>query len=276
MNTRRFFLYGLVLTFLNFFFETQCLANAAEDRISEVKRIAAVISQHSFKKVFVPDFLDPVAGRTDKGCYFASFFSTHFAKLAASFEVVNRIDAQRRFMEVGSNPSTGQKVDSARNLGLEMKADVLLTGKFEQQGTSINLELSLMDLTVDEEIYHSTYREQSTDAFEVLFPASSDPKTQAYYFASLDGVKDPRCISCPNPDFTSDARQKKIEGKVLISTVISSAGTPDSARVVSKLYPSLDQSALKAVKKWRLTPATDRSGNTVAVRLPVEVAFRFY
>jgi hypothetical protein len=117
-----------------------------EDRQAVAQRIATEINSRQFKTIYVADFLDPVSGRIDKGCFFSSVFSTELTELKQGFKVINRIDAQRRLMEL-SSASAGQKVYSAKNLGLVMKADVLLTGKFEQQGASISLELSLVDLS---------------------------------------------------------------------------------------------------------------------------------
>ncbi|HYU23122.1 MAG TPA: hypothetical protein VEM60_08260, partial [Candidatus Dormibacteraeota bacterium] len=76
-------------------------AGAKEQRKAVAARVASEIARHNLHKIYVADFLERLnslisdAARTDKGCYFASVFSTNLSAEKSSFDVLNRIDAQR-------------------------------------------------------------------------------------------------------------------------------------------------------------------------------------
>src|SRR5205814_1507187 len=75
------------------------------------------------------------------------------------------------------------------------------------------------------------------------------------------------------PEYTADAREKKIEGSVLLGVTIDHDGLPQNPQVKKSLYPSLDQSAIDAVRKWRFEPAI-KNGQPVSMYITVEIYFR--
>ena len=110
-------------------------------------------------------------------------------------------------------------------------------------------------------------------------PLPSEGKT-AWFDTSLylphgNGVKLGRPLSVPDPEYAESARQKNIQGCVLLAVAISANGTVDWIKVVQPLEPGLDQKAIEAVQLWKFTPAT-KDGEPVAVQIPVSVGFRLY
>jgi TonB family protein len=95
------------------------------------------------------------------------------------------------------------------------------------------------------------------------------------YLQRANGVKLGRPLSAPDPGYSETARQKKIQGCVLLAVAINAGGTVDLVKVVQVLEPGLDQKAVEAVQKWKFTPAT-KDGNAVAVQIPISVGFRLY
>jgi len=83
----------------------------------------------------------------------------------------------------------------------------------------------------------------------------------------------PRMIEHPNPEYSKEAREKKIQGTVVLSLVVGADGLPRDIRVVQYLGYGLDGEAVKAVEKWTFEPAT-MHGKPVAVRINVQVEFR--
>jgi TonB family protein len=81
-----------------------------------------------------------------------------------------------------------------------------------------------------------------------------------------------RLIYHVEPEYPADAREKKIEGKVLLGFTVDHDGLPQSIRVIRSLYPSLDQAAIEAVRQWRFEPAM-KNGEPVSMWLNVEVYF---
>jgi TonB family protein len=66
----------------------------------------------------------------------------------------------------------------------------------------------------------------------------------------------PRLRREVRPRYTGDALSRRIEGKVELVGVITTAGRLDSVRVVRSLQPDLDAEAIAAVRQWRFDPAS--------------------
>jgi periplasmic protein TonB len=89
------------------------------------------------------------------------------------------------------------------------------------------------------------------------------------------GISAPRPIDTPDPVYTEEARQAKIQGTCVLWLVVDAEGHPRDIRVVRGLGYGLDAKAIESVKQWRFEPAT-KSGVPVNVQVSVEVAFRLY
>ncbi|MGC2637016.1 MAG: energy transducer TonB [Acidobacteriaceae bacterium] len=90
------------------------------------------------------------------------------------------------------------------------------------------------------------------------------------------GVTPPHAIYVGNPEYSNEARRKKIQGVVLLSTLVNEQGEPTDIRVERTLGYGLDENAVRAVSQYRFEPARDRDGKPVAVRVAVEVNYRLY
>ena len=216
------------------------------------------------------------AARTDKGCYFASVFSTNLSAEKSSFDVLNRIDAQRLLTKAAIRPPDLLKSETSGKVAAVIGVDALLMGTFRQIGSAIALELSLREATTGKELYHTQYQEQSSDEFEALFPAATDSAATIFYFADLDGIGSPECLVCSNPSYTRVAGDKKTQGAVLLSAVFKVNGQLDQARVARSFEPSLDQTAMEVISNWKVEPARDAAGNSVPVRQKVAVDFSLF
>lgn len=83
----------------------------------------------------------------------------------------------------------------------------------------------------------------------------------------------PKCLYCPNPEYSSEARQKKIEGVVVLMVVITREGKATNIQVTKSPGLGLSEKAIEGVRKWRFKPAMYK-GRPVPVQVPVEVTFR--
>jgi TonB family protein len=61
-------------------------------------------------------------------------------------------------------------------------------------------------------------------------------------------------ISDPQPEYPAAAKQKHIQGAVVLTLTLDEGGVPKDIRVVSSPDDSLTQSAVAAVKQWRYKP----------------------
>jgi TonB family protein len=90
-----------------------------------------------------------------------------------------------------------------------------------------------------------------------------------------DGVGYPKCASCPNPEYSDDARAQKLQGRVLLLVTITPEGRATNIVVLKRAGHGLDERAIEAVRKWRFNPAPGPDGKPVPVRVPIQITFQF-
>lgn len=90
--------------------------------------------------------------------------------------------------------------------------------------------------------------------------------------ARKDGVKPPKPVYSPEPDFNEEARHARYQGVVMMRIVIDTSGNVTDIRIERALGKGLDENAVDAVKKWKFSPAT-RDGQPVSVSMLTEVSF---
>ena len=91
--------------------------------------------------------------------------------------------------------------------------------------------------------------------------------------AEIAGVKPPSVISQPSAEYSREARKKQVEGKVMLSLVVTREGLPTDIQVINGLGYGLDEKAVDAARQYRFQPAT-KDGKPVAVQIKIEVNFR--
>jgi TonB family protein len=90
--------------------------------------------------------------------------------------------------------------------------------------------------------------------------------------ARKDGVKPPKPVYSPEPDFSEEARHARYQGVVMMHIVIDTSGNVTDIRIDRALGKGLDENAVDAVKKWKFSPAT-RDGQPVSVSMMTEISF---
>ena len=93
--------------------------------------------------------------------------------------------------------------------------------------------------------------------------------------STLKGIQPPKCISCPEPLYPKPARNRKVQGTVIISTVVSMEGRPLSVRVKRSPDADLSKAAVDAIQRWRFQPGT-LNDQPVEVAVVIEFGFRSY
>ena len=91
--------------------------------------------------------------------------------------------------------------------------------------------------------------------------------------AGVNGVTQPKCIYCLNPDYSDAARSAKIQGAVILSVVVTAEGQVAGIYVLKGAPFGLTAKAIKATRNWRMEPA-QKDGKPVSARTNVEIVFR--
>ena len=83
----------------------------------------------------------------------------------------------------------------------------------------------------------------------------------------------PRPINSLPPEYTEEARQRRIEGTVRVQAAFDILGNFRIVRIVKGLGYGLDENALITLSRWRFTPAY-KNGARVAVIAEVDIPFK--
>jgi TonB family protein len=86
------------------------------------------------------------------------------------------------------------------------------------------------------------------------------------------GVTPPKVIDKVTPTYPAEAKEKQIQGEVVVKAKISETGVVTSAEAISG-PELLQQAAVDAVKQWRFDPAV-KDGKPIAVNSDIEIKFR--
>lgn len=112
--------------------------------------------------------------------------------------------------------------------------------------------------------------EEAPYLFLVVSPAAGPPKAQRVG----EGITPPRRLSGDAPTYTEEARKERIQGVVIVQTIIDENGGIEEAEVLKGLPMGLSEAAVEAIRTWKFEPALDDNGNPVAVYYNMTVNFR--
>jgi len=87
------------------------------------------------------------------------------------------------------------------------------------------------------------------------------------------GIIAPKILEKTDPQYTDEARNAKLEGKVILTMVVGTDQRAHDIKVSKSLDPGLDANAISSIKTWRFQPGT-KNGKPVPVRANVEINFR--
>ncbi len=86
------------------------------------------------------------------------------------------------------------------------------------------------------------------------------------------GITPPAISHEVQPDYTEEARRRRIEGEVVLEVIVLADGSVGDIQVLSSLGYGLDEAAILAMRAWQFVPARRHD---VPVNVVVEVAMEF-
>jgi len=90
------------------------------------------------------------------------------------------------------------------------------------------------------------------------------------------GVTWPKCAYCPDPLYTDEAREAKLQGTVTMLVLVGADGRASQIRIVRGIGLGLDEHAVQAIRGWKFVPALDASRRAVPAWVTVEAVFRLF
>jgi TonB family protein len=244
-----------------------------EKRKIFAQQLSKDIAQSGLRKIYIPDFTDSSGRQVAFGWYFAADFSSLLNDDPNGFAVVSRVDAHRYLGKIARSDHDLSTPSILAKLVSEFGLDAILWGS-----VSVNQEVATINLTMRDpsgkELFQRRYEEKLDPHLQAIFEGSSAGAT--VYVAGLDGTSLPKCVYCPIPHYPVGQGSRSLEGDVVLSVLVTIDGKPDQIRVVHTLGPAFDRAAIDDVQSWRFEPGKDSEGNSVPVRVPVQVTFKMH
>ena len=105
-------------------------------------------------------------------------------------------------------------------------------------------------------------------------PATLVGQTDSTIYSPGDSVTLPSVVKGVNPTYTSEARDQRIEGVVVLSCVVRPDGRVTDIAVTQSLDAvfGLDKNAVEALGQWEFKPGT-KDNKPVAVKIAVQMNF---
>ena len=104
--------------------------------------------------------------------------------------------------------------------------------------------------------------------------AAAGAQDSSTVYSPGNGVSLPQVVKRVRADYTQEAKDHRIVGKVGLDVVVLPDGSVGDVTVTESLDTiyGLDANAVKAMKQWMFKPGM-KDGKAVAVRVRVEIAF---
>lgn len=91
--------------------------------------------------------------------------------------------------------------------------------------------------------------------------------------AGVNGFTPPRCIYCPQPEYTKKALKANFSGMVLLDVTVTTDGKVINPVVLKSPGLGLNENALAQLPKWKMKPALNAEGKPVNCRVQIEITF---
>lgn len=88
------------------------------------------------------------------------------------------------------------------------------------------------------------------------------------------GVTLPTCVYCPDPQYTDEAREAKLQGRVTLRVLVGAEGRASQIQIVQGVGMGLDDRAVQSVRSWKFTPARDGAHRAVPQWITIEIIYR--
>jgi protein TonB len=90
------------------------------------------------------------------------------------------------------------------------------------------------------------------------------------------GTTQASCAYCPDPQYTDEAREAKLQGTVTLQVLVGADGRASQIRLVRGIGLGLDDRAVQSVRGWKFIPARDAAHHAVPSWVTIEAIFRLF
>ena len=90
------------------------------------------------------------------------------------------------------------------------------------------------------------------------------------------GVTPPTCGYCPDPQYTDQAREARLQGAVTLLVLVGADGRASQVRITRGIGLGLDDRAVETIRTWKFVPARDAARRAIPAWITVEAMFRLF
>lgn len=240
-------------------------------------QLASQIAKSGKKRVVVIDFEGPERKSLPLGGWLADYFSAALGRMGEHLGVIDRARLRAALEEHHLSAKDAFESGTALMLGKSVGAEIVVKGSFGAFENGIGVTLAAVKVS-GEWIGASNGKIPLAEEMEKQLdgPLRALEPPDGIFRAGAGGIGYPTCTYCPNPDYTREAREAKLQGTVVLQVVITPDGRTTDITVTKGPDMGLEEQSIKAVRRWRFKPALDANGKPVPVRVVVQATFRLY
>ena len=260
----------------------QSLPESSEQR-SQVQiaalaeKLAVQLLSANRKKPFIFGLTLPGDVPSPLGDWLADEISESLTQAHPELEVIPRGLANAAPPNPESFHDRSEEIVAREKRAIALGAQVLVHGNFAAIPGGIGITLLANDRAAGGDSHFEALAEIPLSEAMQARAGSALPERPAVggsYKASTAGIGSAICELCPAPEYTYVAQSKKLSGIVILQVWVSTRGVAEDTRIVRAPNPALANAATRAVRNWHFKPASDASGESVAVVVDVAVSFR--
>jgi len=237
--------------------------------------VAKALSKAKVKSVVVFDFVGPGDKLIQLGHDIAEALSKSLTSAEGKIHIVDTASTDALIKKHLFTPDMVGAPPIALWLARQLHADGLIIGKLSPVGDQLDITVELAKVHDGKEFAGFSLRVPLTSDLQNMLATSwaEDSETR---FLNPNDPSYPQCLYCPRPDYSEEAKERKISGVVILAVQIGEDGTPKQIAVIQSEKYGLTEKAIEAVQKWKFKPASGPDGKPIATWTPVELTFRLY
>ena len=239
-------------------------------------QMAQSLEKNRAHRVVVFDFIGPDNKLNPLGQKLADEFSIALQNRIPKISVVDRVTVRGLIERNRVAPDIVRDKEIAWWLASQLKVDAFVLGQLMSVGDQIKVAIGSIALKTGD----------ASPGFSITVPLSDEMKTmlavsvgKAHAINSSHLMSErgtlPKCIHCPNPNFSSAAVQDRVAGTALLSALIGLNGQARDIEIIKPLSHRLTEQAIVALQSWTFVPGKSADGEAIEVETPIEVVFRF-
>jgi TonB family protein len=219
--------------------------------------------------------------------------SERLADLLSERLGAEHVVAQKQFraalLSAGISPFDMQNNDVAFWNAKKAGANLIVFGQLHSSATETTLTVQLVRVSDKKELSTAstdlTLTEETRSLIDkfpawrfdpaVLVPCLVSTGDAVVALYKTAGVSQPKCIHCPQPPYTDEARKAHQQGAVKFDAIIDEQGRVSAATLIQGDDYGLATQAMSALKNWRFEPAA-KDEKPVRVCIQIETTFHLY